>query len=133
MRRDQPYFLVIAFPCSVWSQLMSLNPRTPLQRLRDQDRVLLDFAVDLALEQMRGGRHFVIENPLGSAAWTLVKSLELMSRGDVRQAVFHQCQFGLKASDGRPHRKATRVLTSMPEVAERLDGVRLDHGRSEAA
>ena len=116
---------MIAFPCSVWSQLMSLSLRTPLQRLRDQDRFLVDFAVDLALEQLRGGRHFVIENPLGSAAWTLVKSLrQLMSRSDVRQAVFHQCQFGLKASGGRPHRKATRILTSMPEVAERLDGVR---------
>eukprot|EP00959_Pyramimonas_sp_CCMP1952_P204557 4277332-Pyramimonas_sp.AAC.1 len=44
----------------------------PLERARRQQegRVLLAFAVTLALEQSKAGRVFVFEHPAGASSWS---------------------------------------------------------------
>ena len=121
VRWDEPYFLVIAFPCGPWSPLQNLStPRDRLQQLRAAARPLVNFAARLAREQLEGGRHFVIENPFGSAAWKL-PSLRLLRRHPLcRQVVVDMCRFGLRGPAGLLHKKPTRLLTSSQAVLSKM-------------
>ena len=71
VKEEKPFCLVLAFPCGPWSPLMNLRPSFDLARKRQEGRILLRFALDLAKLQKREGRHFVLENPIPSRAWTL--------------------------------------------------------------
>jgi hypothetical protein len=97
----KPFCVILAFPCSVWSSLMNLNSAEVMARRRAEDRVLGQFAVSVAVMQLENGRHFVIESPLTSAASRLVPELRrLRVVKSCREAVFHQCRFGLRSSTG---------------------------------
>ena len=62
VRDTKPYFLVLAFPCGPWSQLQNLStPPDRLQQLRAQALPLVRFAAQLAREQNKAGRHFLLE------------------------------------------------------------------------
>ena len=51
VRREQPYFLVLAFPCGPWSPLQNLStPPDRLRELRQQSAPLVNFAARLARE-----------------------------------------------------------------------------------
>ena len=63
VKSEKPYCLVLAFPCGPWSPLMNLKPAFDLAKKREDGRVLIKFALDLARLQRREGRHFVLENP----------------------------------------------------------------------
>ena len=71
VKEEKPFCLVLAFPCGPWSPLMNLRPSFDLAMKRQEGRILLRFALDLAKLQKREGRHFVLENPIPSRAWTL--------------------------------------------------------------
>lgn len=71
LMKEEPYFLVLAFPCGAWSQLLNLNPPRDLEGKRKEAKILLMFALELAKMQKQAGRHFVLENPLTSQAWGL--------------------------------------------------------------
>ena len=121
VRRDEPYFLLIAFPCGPWSPFQNLStPRDRLQQLRAAARPLVNFAARLAREQLERGRHFVIENPFGSAAWKL-PSLRFLRRHPLsKQVVVDMCRFGLRGPAGLLHKKPTRLLTSSPAVLSKM-------------
>ena len=68
VKDEKPYLLIVAFPCSVWSPLMRLVKLDHVRRLRARDKILVTFAAELARIQAESGRHFLIENPDGSAA-----------------------------------------------------------------
>ncbi len=71
VENEQPYCLVIAFPCGPFSPLQHLNPHgdPAVKEARlEEERALLRFAIKLARLQHRAGRHFILENPLPSAA-----------------------------------------------------------------
>eukprot|EP00435_Cladocopium_sp_Y103_P044136 s2398_g12.t1 len=131
IKRLKPYALVIAFPCGPWSLLMNLNSLnlnslTDVEGLRKDARVLVAFAVELALLQLSGFRHFVLENPLTSAAWTLPEVLDLVDRPDVFSVVIDQCVFGLMNATGELHRKATKLVTSSQALVSLMQGHRCD-------
>ena len=70
VRRERPYFSVLAFPCGSWSPLQFFaTHRDRLQALQAVSMPLITFAARLAREQVKAGRHFVIENPKNSRAW----------------------------------------------------------------
>ena len=73
--------------------------------------------------QIRAGRHFVLEQPLASRAWTLERAMKLAATEDVITTEFHQCMYGLEAVDhlgSAPAYKPTRILTSHLTLAEAL-------------
>lgn len=111
--KEEPYCLVIAFPCGPFSPLQHLNPHTDLEKLklkREDGRSLLRFAVKLARLQRRAGRHFILENPLPSAAWREPELRELVEELDCHIAELDQCRFGLKSLRGFPHKKPIHGL-----------------------
>ena len=126
---EQPFGIILAFPCTVWSPLQNLTLSkmkggayaNRLKRRRLRDRVLIRHVVRMALLQMARGRHFVIENPSRSAAWHLCRELRnLRMDPRVNEVVFDQCRFGLRGPWGRFHQKRTMILTSSIEVINRL-------------
>jgi hypothetical protein len=122
--KEKPFLVVLAFPCGPWSALMRLNPSKNLEQLRAEGRVLIQFALDLARLQAKNGRHFLLENPGTSEAWNLDMLIRFLEEIDSHTAVFDQCRFGLRGQSGLLHRKTTRIETSSPCVAKRLDGKR---------
>ena len=112
VKEEKPYFLVLAFPCRPWSPLMNLNPALDLPQRRAEGLELIRFALDLAKLQASAGRHYLLENPLTSAAWKLEEVQKFLEEMDCYVADFHQCRFGLKGSTGKLHRKATRMVSS---------------------
>ena len=116
---EEPYCLVIAFPCGPFSPLQHLNPHgDPAKREArlEEGRKLLRFAVKLARLQHRAGRHFVLENPLPSAAWKDPEMIRLFEELGCYVAELDQCRFGLRSLEGIPHKKPTRLATSSPFV-----------------
>ena len=111
LRQTKPYLLVLAFPCGPWSLLMNLNPNVNVEKIRAMAKELVDFAAEMAWEQLASGRHFMLENPLTSSAWQLESLLRLRQSDRVLSVVIDQCQFGLKNADGEFHRKATQIVT----------------------
>lgn len=59
VKKLKPYCTVLAFPCGPWSPLMQLNPAADLERLRSEGEILINFAIEIAEEQMKHGKHFV--------------------------------------------------------------------------
>ena len=122
IRKEKPYFLLIAFPCGPFSPLMHLNPSTNLEEILEKGRVLMNFALELAAIQLEAGRHYVLENPRPSAAWKEPSMIKFLDEKEAVTADFDQCRFNLRSALGGLHRKATRIASSSPTVASRLDG-----------
>ena len=113
IRRLKPYVVVLAFPCSAWSQLLALNSSVDLDRLRAEALELVAFAIEVALLQRRGGRHYLMENPKSSLAWKLDIMEEFVVSTGALEVIVDMCRFGLRGPDGDLHKKSTKLLTSM--------------------
>ena len=117
---EDPYCLILAFPCGPWSALNRLRHSATLEKRQEDARVLLQFALLLAKIQQRRGGHFILENPKTSLAWKLPEMIEFLEETNCEVIDFDQCRFGLKSLNGNLHKKATRVATSSLGVAEEI-------------
>ena len=97
-----------------------MNPAADLEDRREKARELVVFTIELALLQLHSGRHFLIENPLGSRAWQLPEMQEFLSRPDVLEVVVDMCSFNLRSAEGVLHKKATQLLTSSQTTVSSL-------------
>ncbi|CAK8991083.1 unnamed protein product [Durusdinium trenchii] len=110
LKRESPFFLVLAFPCSFWSVLLNLNPPKNGAKMYEEAITLLQFALQLAKDQKSRGCHFVLENPQSSRAWTLEEMQRALEQLEARCVVFHQCRFRLKNQAGTsPFPEAVRA------------------------
>ena len=116
----KPYFLVLAFPCGPWSPLMRLNPAEDLTERQEEGLTFIQFCIELAIIQLEGGRHFLIENPLLATSWQTTEMVKFIEENDVWMVGFDQCALGLKGKTGLLHKKPTRVLTSSTAVRDAL-------------
>ena len=136
IRNNRPFCLMIAFPCSVWSNLINMTTRgdpvkiARLAKRRKYEKILVEYAAMKAVEQVLSGNHFILENPATSAAWRLVGKLRKLVENAKDLDLYHvrvdQCAFGLRGAGGGLHYKPTTFLTSSKEVAAALDGFRCD-------
>lgn len=124
VREQEPYFLIIAYPCGPWSPLMRLNPAGNLEEKQEEARQLIRFALQLARLQLRNGRHFALENPIGSSSWQLPEVMKFLEEEEARLARFDQCRFGLRSEQGLLHKKGTQIATSSKAMQENLQDVR---------
>ena len=122
--KEKPYFLMIAYPCGPWSPLMRLNPAGNLEAKQAEGLELIRFALQLARLQLRGGRHFAFENPIGSGSWSLPEMIKFLEEAEARLAKFDQCRYNLRSANGGLHKKPTQVATSSAALCNALDGVR---------
>lgn len=120
IKKIKPFSLIIAFPCGVWSPLQNLSPGLDLEARRVEAKDLVIFALTLAKLQMAGKRHFLIENPLPSAAWRLPEVQEFMMKSSVLSVVIDMCRFNLRGPDGLLRKKATRLLTSSQVLVSQM-------------
>ena len=133
IKRTKPYAVILAFPCNPWSVLLNLNAKVDVQRLRDEALVLVEFAIEVALLQLAGNRHFLMENPLTSAAWKLEAMIQFLHDPRVRTIVVDMCRFGLCSSDGDLHRKPTKLVSSSQALISRMMGMRCTGDHEHAA
>ena len=73
--------------------------------------------------QHKSGRHFIFEQPQSSRAWSLNEVVKMTYQEGVERTTFHQCMYGLRASDEQgsaPAYKPTSVLTNHPALVEVL-------------
>ena len=117
---EDPFCLILAFPCGPWSPLTRLRASSTLEERRKEGEVLLDFALILAKIQIRRGGHFVIENPKGSMAWNLPQMMRFLEETGCAVVDFDQRRFRLKSLRGFLHKKPTRIVTSSAAVADGL-------------
>jgi len=120
IRRDRPLVLTVSPPCT----LFSIANQGPIS-VRDLEvaKELMRFAVEMCNLQLKAGRHFVLEQPRTSRAWSLESVMKLTITQGVILTDFHQCMYGLTAVDRlgpAPAYKPTRVLSSHPPPAEAL-------------
>ena len=121
VREHEPFMLVLAFPCNFWTQLLELNPPKDPEGHFLRGLTLLRFALELAEEQIKHGRHYMLENPAGSKAWKLDEVRRWLTKFEALVVKFDQCQFGLRcALSGLLHMKPTLVATSSQAVASKF-------------
>ena len=117
--------LIASPPCTMFSVLMASNrPRMcPVEYRRRAAEALgfWRFALDLCRLQQSRGRGFIIEHPVGATSWgdSYLQHLPL-----AQFSVFDQCRYGLRAPNGQPMQKATRLFSNMPEVAAEFNNKR---------
>ena len=118
--KEKPFFLVLAFPCGPWSPLMRLRPSERLDEKQAEGMVFIRFCIELAIIQLEGGRHFLIENPLLAMSWRTPEMVKFIEEHDVWTVGFDQCALGLRGNTGLLHKKPTQILTSSEAVREAL-------------
>lgn len=129
IRKHKPYVVVLAFPCSFWSPLQALNGPKDYDAAFERAFTLLQFALDVAEEQVKAGRRYILENPAGSRAWKLDAVRAWLQRMKSMVVKFDQCRYNLRGSTGELHMKPTFFATSAQAVvSEFLDKrCRRDH------
>ena len=117
IREEQPFLVIIAFPCTAWSSLS--NFKLLGKRLEEQALAWrhLAFVKRVCTLQAEAGRHYLLENPASSQAWKHMPWLQYLPHTTV---TMHQCQTNLKDEKGNFIMKPTRFVTSAPHLAEHL-------------
>ena len=119
---EDPFCLILAFPCGPFSPLNRLRPSASLKERREQGKVLMNFAILLARLQLKRNSHFIMENPRGSEAWLLPEMMQFLESAPVECVDIDQCAFFLRSVEGHLHKKPTRIATSSSAVADELRG-----------
>ena len=120
VKRDRPLTLIVSPPCTLFS-IANQRPLDPKDL--EEAKELMSCAAEMCTRQHKAGRHFVLEQPLTSRAWSLEPITKLMMTEGVISTEFHQCMYGLTALDHQgvaPAYKPTSVLTNHSALAEVL-------------
>ena len=93
---QEPSVVFMAPLCSPWSSWS--NMKTPKDRWHDRQAAMpmVDFCVQVAMHQIKHGRHFILENPERSAIFHTAIMLRLQSQSSVNYLVFDHCEFGMR-------------------------------------
>ena len=93
--------IICSPPCTPFSQLQTLNPKTAESSRRWQEGVdHLEFIVSLYRKQVRAGRIFLHEHPKNATSWMLDAVKRMVKEEGVVVVEADQCMFGLKTWGG---------------------------------
>ncbi|CAK9109800.1 unnamed protein product, partial [Durusdinium trenchii] len=119
VKKFKPWLIPMGVDCRLWNQFsINLNGSTPerqvqLKELQRQERPLAHFATDVALEQYKNGRYFLIENPLRSTLWQEQALQELLALPGVWSTTLDAGAYGAEV-DGQPLCKPMRWIGNAP-------------------
>ncbi|CAK9092423.1 UbiA prenyltransferase domain-containing protein 1, partial [Durusdinium trenchii] len=119
VKKFRPWKLIMGISCVLWNLFNeNLNYPSPerqalLQRLREEEYVLVEFAAQLAWLQMEEGRLFLIENPVKSRLWSLPCIEALMSHYGVWTSTTDAGAWGAEIDD-KPVIKGLRFIGNQP-------------------
>ncbi len=122
--KDKPYLVILSPMCRAFSQMMESNlSRMDLKYPQEAEQDCLSqlrFCLQVAEYQVKHGRKFLFEHPLGASSWAcdgvkLVESLEgvFCTEADL-------WQFGLSVVSGELSKKPTRFMSNDPYVLGEL-------------
>lgn len=127
IQRLQPRHIWVAPECGPWCSWSRFNLGRSveschnIEQKREESLKHLRLCSALMKIQTMKGRHFHMENPAGSAVWSLKEVKEIVQH--TIPIVFDQCQYGLRhPNDLRYLKKGTRVQSTSEELQSRLDG-----------
>ena len=130
--RSRPKHIWVAPECAPWCAWNRFNARRSLhafetiQSMQNHSREHLKLCAFICKIQIEGGRHFTMENPGASGAWSQPETKEILQL--TKSVEFDQCQFGLRHPQNHdPMKKATRLQTTSREIVRNMDG-RTCHG-----
>ena len=111
---QRPGLVWMAPPCTLWCNFSRLNyPPQQLRRLRQKEKVIVDFTAKVFEMQNALGGLAIIENPRSSDLWRHPDIERLTNFPAARYADLDMCQYSLTSSmDGRPLKKAMSLLTN---------------------
>lgn len=126
IRDRKPKHVHVCSPCGPFSQLQAINEKKydPRERERKlvEARVLLHFAVQVCMLQLREGRDFSFEHPRGASSWEDGELLGLRNHEGVHEVASDQCCFGLRDPQSEKlYQKGTRVVTTNEIMCEMLN------------
>ena len=109
---QNPDVIFMAPVCSPWS--LWSNMKDPETRHADREAIMpmVRFVVQIAMLQIKKGRHFIIENPKDSAIWYTLVMQQLSRQRGVTYGDLDFCAYGLKdpVSDNLYYRKSTSLM-----------------------
>ena len=123
-KKAKPDVLVLTVPCDQWSTMQNMSskkidPEVKIKRMSKAMK-MLRFAVKLADEQFKAGRHIIIEQPIGSRMWGEKCMRQLFIRFACYEFRFDQCELGLKFMY-QAREMRTRIVTSISNLAMALN------------
>ena len=96
VKRDRPHTIVLSPPCTAFS---IANQSVIDISTWNKAVEMIRFAVELCEMQRKSWRHFVFEQPRSARSWNPPLVQEVLMREGVHVAEFHQCEYGLEATD----------------------------------
>ena len=114
IERQQPSVVFLAPVCAPWSQMTNINDRDAREEKRRKYMPMVEFCIQVAIYQLRNGRHFIIENPAGSAMWWQYVFRKIIDHPQVCWGTLDMCAFGMKDPNGYYYYKPTSLLHSFP-------------------
>ena len=115
IERQQPSVVFLAPVCAPWSQMTNINDRDAREEKRRKYMPMVEFCIQVAIYQLRNGRHFIIENPAGSAMWWQHVFKRIIDHPQVCWGTLDMCAFGMKDPNGYYYYKPTSLLHSFPD------------------
>ena len=97
---NKPVMVTMGPPCTMFSLLQNLNPNRWTSEWRGKLREAVDFVNFCCVVmrmQHRGGRYFMLGQPLTSKAWFLKEVAQIARLPGVEMCVVDMCQYGLES------------------------------------
>ena len=131
MQNTNPYVVIMAPPCGgfgPWARLNRLIYPEAYHRTHEIGMQLARLCAQVATFQVKHGRHYVVEQPQGSAMFQMTEWIQILKHS--HQCCFDQCQVGLHESKKPflPLLKPTDMRSSHPSMLRHLHGRRC-HGQ----
>ena len=117
---EKPKLLIGSPMCTIFSVLQNLSRWTAEKQERWKAAVEhLKFACKLYRHQIKEGRWFLHEHPVGASSWKIKEVSEILRMEEVNTATADQCMYGPLTPGTRgkktPARKRTRFMSNSPE------------------
>ena len=120
----KPWLIVMGVDCRFWN-LFNINlnwshRQELLESLQDEERILVQFAVDIALMQYKAGRYFLLENPLRSRLWEEDNVCQLRDLEGIWSTVLDAGAYGAEINN-EPIAKPMRWMGNLPGFDQTLN------------
>ena len=118
LEKQKPTVVTMAPTCAPWSIINNINDPKTTEAQRAKYLPVVEFCVQVAMYQIRHGRHFIMENPATSAMWYQRCFVRLLLENQVSWGTLDMCAFGMKDPYGYYYYKPTSLLHSFGEALE---------------
>jgi hypothetical protein len=102
--------------CSAWCMWSTAKGEQQCLADRQRDLPMVRFCAQVALHQLKHGRHFLIENPKDSAIWRVHCFQQLLKQESVTWGNLNFCAWGMQDPVSKDYfSKATSLVHNFPE------------------